>query len=597
MELLYAYVAHFKNIEDQEFNLSSRCNIQYDRKASTLSVKPRGGYIQYLFGSGISNVTGIIGKNGSGKSNLLEFLVEYLVGTAGSWQTEAILIFLKDENELLYKTNIPELKFDLPDYLVPKKHEPDPVYGLQTAMGSCYYYSYLYDGELRRFQNEAHRWVLDLSTNGIVERWQQMRSQFEDTDAQKVLSYRASEMRNLVRFLMKFRTDLFGINLPTVIEISTSLAYLLELLKKTLRTEEYAPQDVYNDIDFIDDHLSNIPDNSYERRVLFFGLLYDQAARFTRGIYTDFIRGIVEYIRKNQQISDEILFGIPRKNNYYGQVEKTLQCFEELKSFRYENGFFRVPIAHGGKVINLINAIDFLDFQIPNPLQFDLYHEGADTPGGLSAGEKSFLSLLSRFYIAHENMGSGQPFVFLDEADVGFHPQWQKQLFRYLCAYLPIILHADYRKPIQIFITAHSPFIASDLPLENILFLSKDESGKCQVNAGLQHERTFAANIHTLFSDAFFLEDGLIGEFAQETIETLITAIKCFPEDGDIPWLKGDESERRSIIKTLIEKIGEPIIRMKLYELFDSHMPETLEEKKKRLLEELEETNKKLMDN
>ena len=71
-------------------------------------------------------------------------------------------------------------------------------------------------------------------------------------------------------------------------------------------------------------------------------------------------------------------------------------------------------------------------------------------------------------------------------------------------------------KNLHIIIASHSPFILSDLPKENIIFL---EEGK-QVKP-FKGKQTFGANIHTLLSDGFFMSDGLMGEFAKGKIEEI----------------------------------------------------------------------------
>ena len=71
---------------------------------------------------------------------------------------------------------------------------------------------------------------------------------------------------------------------------------------------------------------------------------------------------------------------------------------------------------------------------------------------------------------------------------------------------------------LHLIFTSHSPFILSDLPKENIIFLEK---GK-QVYPFEDGKQTFGANIHTLLSHGFFMKDGLMGEFAKDKIKSII---------------------------------------------------------------------------
>ena len=83
------------------------------------------------------------------------------------------------------------------------------------------------------------------------------------------------------------------------------------------------------------------------------------------------------------------------------------------------------------------------------------------------------------------------------------------------------------KKDIQILVTSHSPFIVSDLPNENVIFLTKEENkGNCVVKNSLNDmKKTFGANIHTLLSDSFFMES-LMGEFAKSKIDGVIKSKK-----------------------------------------------------------------------
>jgi len=122
--------------------------------------------------------------------------------------------------------------------------------------------------------------------------------------------------------------------------------------------------------------------------------------------------------------------------------------------------------------------------------------------------------------------------LLFDEIELYLHPDWNKQLLYRLLNSLDIISSL----PVQVLITTHSPFLCSDLPKENIIFLKKgakkdkefddgiSKNGRCLVvkdNEFANLEKTFAQNIHTLLSNSFFLNDGLIGEFAKEKINTI----------------------------------------------------------------------------
>ena len=172
----------------------------------------------------------------------------------------------------------------------------------------------------------------------------------------------------------------------------------------------------------------------------------------------------------------------------------------------------------------------------------------------LSSGEKALLNIYSRFYsIADRNLKDNL-IILIDEGELYLHPQWQKKYLYNLIEFLPEIYP---NKQIQIILTSHSPFVISDLPNSNIIFLKQGENNECKIVDKLEdNNRTFAANIHNLFSDSFFMQGSLVGNFAKYKINKLINLLLDAP-DYEI-------KENKNKIRKIINIIGEPVIRNKL---------------------------------
>ena len=144
--------------------------------------------------------------------------------------------------------------------------------------------------------------------------------------------------------------------------------------------------------------------------------------------------------------------------------------------------------------------------------------------------------------------------MFLDEVESGYHPNWQKEFIKNI---MKALENTDLKdRKINLFFSTHSPFILSDLPKENIIFLEK---GK-QVHPFEDGKQTFGANIHTLLSHGFFMKDGLMGEFAKDKIDTAITYLNQ-------KILTQDELD---YCENIISIIGEPIIKRELQRKLDS---------------------------
>ena len=112
--------------------------------------------------------------------------------------------------------------------------------------------------------------------------------------------------------------------------------------------------------------------------------------------------------------------------------------------------------------------------------------------------------------------------LILDEIELYFHPELQRT---YISDVIKAIKKVGTENILGINITfiTHSPFILSDIPESKILFLGK-ESKDIDAKTVPQEKsvKTFGANIHTLLSGSFFMENGLIGEFAKNKIQEIV---------------------------------------------------------------------------
>ncbi len=182
----------------------------------------------------------------------------------------------------------------------------------------------------------------------------------------------------------------------------------------------------------------------------------------------------------------------------------------------------------------------------------------------LSHGEKAIYGLIVNLLYNIKNAGYNDFIFCLDEPDLSLHPEWQRKFLHELITSIK-----QENKDVHLISTTHSPFLLSDLPKHNILFLDKDDDGKCKVVDGLHEKKqTFGANIHTLLSDSFFMENGLIGDIAKEKIDKTISILN-----------KNKYSEDElEYCENIISIIGEPIIKNQLQKLLDSKRLQKVDE-------------------
>jgi len=212
------------------------------------------------------------------------------------------------------------------------------------------------------------------------------------------------------------------------------------------------------------------------------------------------------------------------------------------------------------------------------------------TVNKMSSGERQFLFYMSTLMYHLKNLDSvlnGDKSVhyeivniILEEVELYFHPEYQCQFVQKLINYLEFgkFNKIDY---FNIIIATHSPFILSDIPNENIMFLKK---GKQK----FEQMPTFGANVHDILRHSFFLENGSMGEFAKDIINDTINYLNFKKLEAKLNQTSSIKDKNEyivikdefDILKSkvinhdsnyhfkIIEMIDEPILKAKLLEMF-----------------------------
>jgi hypothetical protein len=139
-----------------------------------------------------------------------------------------------------------------------------------------------------------------------------------------------------------------------------------------------------------------------------------------------------------------------------------------------------------------------------------------------------------------------------------FHPNLQRKFIDELLKSIDFLKLENITSLNIIFVT-HSPFILSDIPSNNVMFLNIEKGKSLQE---LKKKKTFGANIHELLMSNFFFDDGvLIGEFSKNKIEEIIDELNSVSNKDKLP------KNRTDCINKFISTIDEKIIRTKLREM------------------------------
>jgi predicted ATP-binding protein involved in virulence len=200
----------------------------------------------------------------------------------------------------------------------------------------------------------------------------------------------------------------------------------------------------------------------------------------------------------------------------------------------------------------------------------------------LSSGENALLNLFSRLYdFLNSKLNDETRFLkdsntyvlLLDEADLGFHPVWKKKFVNTIISTIPYFFNSLKNSPnIQIIFSTHDPLTLSDLPNKNIIYLYKNiETGETEIldyENALRPNKSFAANITDLLADSFFIENGLIGDFAKMKINDTIEWLNTNNQIES----KSDAGNQAETFKKVIDIIDEPILKIKLLEMYGEKM-------------------------
>ena len=181
----------------------------------------------------------------------------------------------------------------------------------------------------------------------------------------------------------------------------------------------------------------------------------------------------------------------------------------------------------------------------------------------MSAGERQYLYTFSTYIYHVLNLLSIQEShrvryrninLILDEVEICFHPEFQRRFVYELLGYIKR-LFMNRNASFNILIATHSPFILSDIPQSNILYL---EDGKMVMPEGIKNP--FAANICDILYQSFFLKQGFVGEYARKKIKHIIE--RLLPGGYFL-----DDSEAEYHL--LMELIGDPFLKMQLQQLYE----------------------------
>lgn len=573
MKICYIWVEKFRNFNNLGINLTNDLKFEYDSNSNIISQRNYNSLPTDFFGERITEVTGIIGKNGSGKSNALELICKVLKGGKTDIGCNSIII-TEDNNKLTcyyyFKyTAPPEIDKSLKITLEEYSGKINPL--------KVVFFSNVFDDRRNGFNTD----IADISVNNLYMKKFYLATNKRLSDFEKQIKFISSKQHfqtldiavpNKILISLKLWNGKFNQssqrhmygdeNNKKIIEIRASLKTRLKELvdqNRIIQALKYGFFfDIYEKIlrdygrrgDFRNDLIKEF--NDFIKHFSLNGSTDELTDNFI-----SFIENKIHLLTSEHQFN---LFEFYHEDEYsHGNNYKKpliLEQLEFIKNIKHLFSELNIKTANDSsrnrtaenfivdyskkRDVNIVNEFIRL-FESSNFIDINWL--------GISSGHKAYLNLFSSIHDEIKNLRTQNLLICIDEGDLYLHPKWQIEFFNKLITVLPKIYFGN----IQLILTSHSPFLLSDLPKQNITILDETFSNSTLDGVDLKLN-TFGGNLYDLYSEPFFLGNKRTSDFAYSKIKNLIEKV----ESNE--YTKSEKIE----LEKLLMIIGDEIIQYRL---------------------------------
>lgn len=587
MKLVFVWIEAYKKLKNFQTTFGGKYKITYHEDKLVISRNKL--FVKNFFkinGTEIDiNLSAIVGENGTGKSTILDMIVDYI--EHGTFSSKYVLVF-ESQGEIFIDSNFEINHIDSVDenleFEVIKDKSLDKLFKNQATI----FFSNVFDVRYFEYNEEVRRKYennrltdfpifRNISTNSLLGNYREPKDLLNQDFSKQI--FFVNEYKSILE-VEKL------VNIPNKIYLkSNSLAYHFGNLSFEL--EDFI-------IEFENEDVASMHFN------------ISTESRFKKDIIKLLIQSFcieIGYLLIKYKVDDKILINTfenaKKGKNFFEFIHKNL--VKEVRIYGAKNDTLKSIKLNLDKIYNnyqtLLNYLGILDFQCD---EIGNYIDSNSTRSNkfinfykdkfysksilsfywseMSSGQLSLLNLFGRFYdslyeiqqdlldeenFSKESTVSLKEFEYLlliDECDLYFHPQWQKDWLYYFLKLIEILFKGN----VQVILTTHSPFILSDFPNTNVTFLS-DKSKPITISNEIEgSSRTFGANINELLTNSFFINDGLMGKFAKNKINNFIRDLMNTTPD--------DVLKNKSELKMFIDLIGDPFIKNKLLQIYNEKL-------------------------
>ena len=564
--ICYVYIYRYKALQDVELTFDAHYRFRFNRVARVLHIEPRNVLPDGFWGNGVYSLAGLVGDNGAGKSTAICFLLDALVEGANKKEVDGIVVYEEGGKLFVYSNkqygNITCKGLETTTSKLPK---------INTFYYSGHFFPYTSANDLRCFElagsyiaSEGCRLVCDAEEYLNVEALHFTQPLWYYLNAFVVQNnYRICSLLADTRLVNSFKEYKLPRKVLVSVNKSGAQAFTVENLNKKEEEKYQLPPEkvvtekgkgIIEELLIYHNMVNAMRDINRRQKVR--ELLEKWVEVVKNG--SDILEQFETFVTSNKDHDDEVI--LTDILAWLKALVSLAHYHEELKCFYFD--VFDDSDDFKKFVNEVLGAKRFVGSRF---VDLSFCHSFDDAGATiLSSGEQQMLNLFSRVYDAVEGKPKrfenqyATPLLLLDEAETGFHPEWQRRYINLLVGFVSKLLTPP-GFHFQIVITTHSPILLSDLPAccTNRLQVVDDKT----ISYNNDKANTYASNVFDLYRDYLPTKGGLIGEFASNRLKQI---------QSKLDQEKLDENTVRECEKE-IELIGDPRIRSYMIKRLSNH--------------------------
>lgn len=602
MKLIYCYIEHFRNIENQDVSLSDEFDCRYRDSKIFIEKREKNPLMDYIYDNGfMSNLRIIVGKTGSGKTNFLQLIGMDWWNRKSTADGDAYLLLYKMHNEndffveevgLGNKTRAYCFTYDFDKHEILKyipaaydDHEDTYIINAfdRYAFASCPYDNVRQE---QMFDNNQFipRKITQYGKSSVSMECEFLK-EYLSHFSEKSIKRRASFVIGWKNWQNKIQSDLNEKLIKR--EYWTYKDRAEEQRDKNFRNGQYNKPIEYDKKStpksrFIHDLMvdfaiylrkwAELVEYEFpEKYYPYTGIAYDLGIEDPRELPDGKKMGILKRIDWLCQYIDYHTDEITSNRGLVWQIGSDIRDLFHLLGKMDDKYFtdteFSIPVMDidvNGKTV-MRDVFERMEQYRPDQIGVFTecllpYHWSY-----VSSGEYQYAKIwgvLEEYGVRVKMMTQGQKYseaiqpnliLLLDEPENYMHPEMCRTFIRNLNV---LLSKRNPNTELQVLISTHSPFMLSDVMASQVIKMDYDENGKCVISES--EKPYYAANIHSIMADGFFLEY-TIGEQARIFLEDkfkLLQRLTCMNRN-----LSSSEKEELTMIRSLIPNIGDALIR------------------------------------